>query len=111
MALFLDAIHTELLDSGVSYFLNDSSCGDVDALLKSFASSYRLALGAHAPFRTFCVSRPEALWFTKELEVRVRERDRLLKQASRAGNVQSYAIYRELGDELTRDIRGARTSY
>ena len=110
-AAFLDWFRTRLPELGfLSY--SDGVCGDgVDTLLETLAASYRSALDIHAPLGTFCASRPAAPWFTRVLEARVRERSRLFKQASRAGSLLGYAIYREFRDSLTRDMRDARSGY
>ena len=110
-AAFLDSFHTGLPDLGLLSYSDRVCCDGVDTLLETLAASYRLALDIHAPLGTFRASRPAAPWFTRDLEVRVRERSRLFKQASRAGSLLGYAIYREFQDRSTRDMRGARSGY
>ena len=110
-AAFLDWFRTGLPDLGLLSYSDGVCCDGVDTLLETLAASYRLALDIHAPLSTFRASRPAAPSFTRELEARVRERSRLFKQASRAGSLLGYAIYREFRDGLTRDMRDARSSY
>ena len=110
-AAFLDPFRTGLPDLGLLSY-SDGVCVDgVDTLLETLAASYGSALDIHAHLGTFCASRPAAPWFTRELGARVRERSRLFKQASWAGSLLGYAIYREFRDSLTRDMRDARSGY
>ena len=99
--MFLESFRTGLPDLSLLSYSDGVCCDGVDTLLETLAASYRLALDIHVPLGIFRASRP---WFTRELEARVRERSRLFKQASRAGSLLGYAIYREFRDRLTRAL-------
>ena len=83
-AAFLLSIHACFSDSVIFPRLEVACTADLDAVLESFYDVFKTALDIHAPFRTFCASKPPSPWYTGEFTDRLREQPRLFKQAKRS---------------------------
>lgn len=88
-----------------------STQDQIDLFLTSVTDGLLIAFDAHAPLRSFRVSKPATPWLTPELESRIKHRNALYKHAKRANSLLGYAIYRQYRDKLTLDLRNAKDRY
>ena len=83
----------------------------IDYFISSIEGSLLHAFDRHASLKTLRVSKPPTPWLTMELKARIRRRTTLYKQARRANSLLGYAIYRKFRDELTSDLKRAKSNY
>lgn len=108
---YLNTVKANVISTNIASLCTGTSQTDVDTLVSSIANIIIPALDTHAPLSTFRVSKPPAPWLTDNLKRRMKERDALYKRAKRTSNLLGFAIYRDVRDKLTADIRNAKSNF
>lgn len=97
-------VHSQLTQSS-------DSISTIDNIFSHLSSITLSALNTHAPLRAFKVSKPQTPWITVDLTDRIKMRTTLYKKAKKSGCVLDYSIYKNFRNNLTADLRKARTDY
>ena len=84
---------------------------DVDNAYQNFETKFNNVLNDHAPIRKKRVRNKETPWMNRSIMQKMRERDKMKKQAKSSGCETQWKQYRKLRNQVTAMIRAAKRSY
>lgn len=104
-------LRDELFSSNELRMSLPPSPNQLDNIVEKFAETLGSVFDRHAPVRTFRVTKPPNPWLTDILKSRIKEKNRLYKKARRNNSLLGLAIFRDVRNKLTIDLRQAKEEY
>lgn len=90
---------------------DDYPSRDIEHNFSEFSSLFLNEINTNAPLRTFRVTKPSAPWITSVLKERIKNRTKLYKIAIRTNDILDRHIYRHHRNQLTIDLKKAKSEY
>ena len=95
----------ELAPWGNIYAIEEEEIDDQVTILENIFSDI---IDAHAPYRTFRVTKPAAPWLTEEVKNLMDLRDRYKNKYNKDRNESTFNMYKDLRNQVTHAVRKAK---